>query len=926
MRTTKLGSFNPVDTMQHEWRPTEARSGRFPAPIPAYLAFQRRGLSSSIGVGALALLGFGPLSLDGQEQMELTRYCFFESAVAVSEIAIDESEQSALDAVDRVLGPLGLQPNFDLRMSPDVVDAGAAFRSSSRVVLYSEELVERILGSMEMDWDAAGILAHAMGHHLMGHQLTGNRLGIELEADRYAGFMLQRMGSTAEQAAAVADHLPVDASPTHPGRVARRDAIVAGWEEALRLESVQVSKAPLGNQPMRQPVVQILESNVEVGAKTSPTGYSMRAVFEGDPTRYLVRPDATVIAIPPGGKAIWAGRKLPPRNSSAAWTFWTPYGEYDVLSNGSIVTSTAYGEPRVRGYVTSIRTGVPNTITGASSRGAVVAKPIQRIPAAKSRMSRAGGGDAEPADLGTNWGTLTGSDFTYEDGRFFDAWVYRVSAPAELVITLISDDFDAYLVVAEREGGGLHVLAENDDGGNGSNSTLNVRFPDDGFYVILATTYSGGETGNYELILDRPEAIALPAIAVGSIVRSDLASTNDTRPNGTSYRAWNYEGLAGETVTVDMLADDFDTYLLMGQGRMGFGFVTLGRDDDGGDDTNSRLSVTLPEGGIYSVVASSYDISEGDFTLMIESDSRRGPVDAVDPPRGRRIQLGHYCTFDGTVIETDAIYGFQSDNAAREALNRVVGATGLQPNFHIFAGNVPNAAAVIQGDTRLIVYNQPWMEQLGNATGSDWARLAVLAHEVGHHLQNHTLEGGGSRPERELEADEYAGFTLQRMGATLEQTVQLTQIFPDEGSRTHPGRSARESAFANGWMKSRDMATNPGGNDRTSGPERVREPSPPPPPPPDRRTTTPRRTPQVELVAGFGGDPVEYYVMEDNAIVAVFPDQSSAAIGRRTPPTHPMFAWTWSTPRVRYGVMRDGTIVTQDAYGNLVPIGQVWRP
>ena len=861
--------------------------------------------------------GFTPL----QEQMELTRYCFFESTVAVSEVAIVESEQSALDAVDRVLGPLGLQPNFDLRMSPDVVGAGAAFRSSSPVVLYSEELVERILRSSDLDWDAAGILAHAMGHHLMGHQLAGDRLGVELEADRYAGFMLQRMGSTAEQAAAVADHLAIDASPTHPGRVARQDAIVAGWEEALRLESVEVSKAPAGTQPMRQPVVPILERNVRVGAKTSPSGYSMRAVFEGNPTRYLVRPDATVIGIPPGGKAIWAGKRLPPRSSSAAWTLWTPYGEYDVLSDGSIVTSTGYGEPRVRGYVTSIRTGVPNTITGAS-RGAVVAKPIQRIPAAKSRISRAGGGDAETAELGPNRGTLTGSDFTYEDGRFFDAWVFQVSTPSERVITLNSDDFDAYLVVAEREGDGLRFLAEDDDGGSDSNSTLTVYFPDDGFYVILATTYSGGETGDYQLILDRPGAAALPVVAAGEIIRSDLASTNDTRPNGTPYRAWNYEGVAGETVTVDMLSDDFDTYLLMGQGRMGSDFEPLSRDDDGGDDTNSRLSVTFPEDGIYSVVASSYDISEGDFTLLVESDSRRGPVDAVDPPRGRRIQLGHYCTFDGTVIETDAIYGFQSDDAARGALNRVVGATGLQPNFHIFAGNVPNAAAVIQGDTRLIVYNQRWMEQLGNATGSDWARLAVLAHEVGHHLQNHTLEGGGSRPERELEADEYAGFTLQRMGATLEQTVQLTQIFPDDGSRTHPGRRAREAAFTNGWMKSRDMTPNPGGNDRTSGSETVRDPSLPPPPPPDPRTTTP----QVELVAGFGGDPVEYYVMEDNAIVAVFPDRSSTPIGRRTPPTHPMFAWTWSTPRVRYGVMRDGTIVTQDAYGNLVPIGQVWRP
>ena len=558
----------------------------------------------------------------------------------------------------------------------------------------------------------------------------------------------------------------------------------------------------------------------------------------------------------------------------------------------------------------------------AASKGAVATKRLQRVPVAMTKTAGAVGGDAEPAELGVNSGTLSEGDFTHGDGRFFDAWVYRISTPSELVITLNSADFDAYLVVAEREGGGFRVLDEDDDGGSDSNSTLTYRFPDPGFYVILATTYSGGETGNYDLILGRAGTTTLPVIDAGSTVRSELSFTDDTRSNGTHYRAWNYEGVAGERVTADLTSEDFDTYLVIGQGRMGSSFESLGRDDDGGNGTNSRLSVTLPEDGIYSVLASSYDVAEGEFTLIVESDTATEPVDALGTPQGtRRIELGHYCTFDGTAIETDAIYGFQSDDAALEALDRVVRATGLEPNFHILAGNVPNAAAVIQGDARLIVYNQRWMGQLRDATRSDWSGLGVLAHEVGHHLQNHTLEGGGSRPERELEADHYAGFTLQKMGATLDETVQLTQIFPEEGSSTHPGRRAREAAFTNGWTSSRDMERDSDSNDPPPTSETRRQT-----PPQQRRTTPPPPPrPQIELVAGFSGDIVEYYVMEDHAIVAVFNGQSTV-IGRRAPPIHPMFAWTWSTSRVQYGVMRDGRIVTQDHYGNLVRVGRVWRP
>ena len=47
--------------------------------------------------------------------------------------------------------------------------------------------------------------------------------------------------------------------------------------------------------------------------------------------------------------------------------------------------------------------------------------------------------------------------------------------------------------------------------------------------------------------------------------------------------------------------------------------------------------------------------------------------------------------------------------------------------------------------------------------------VAILAHEVGHHIRLHTVIPGRDH-EFELEADYQAGFILRRMGATLEQT------------------------------------------------------------------------------------------------------------------------------------------------------------
>jgi Zn-dependent protease with chaperone function len=80
--------------------------------------------------------------------------------------------------------------------------------------------------------------------------------------------------------------------------------------------------------------------------------------------------------------------------------------------------------------------------------------------------------------------------------------------------------------------------------------------------------------------------------------------------------------------------------------------------------------------------------------------------------------------------------------------------------------------------------------------------MALLAHEVGHHLNGHTLRRGGSKPALELEADEFAGYILGQLGATLQQSQNvMNYIAKDEASSTHPSRSSRMLAIEKGWDK-----------------------------------------------------------------------------------------------------------------------------
>ena len=81
-----------------------------------------------------------------------------------------------------------------------------------------------------------------------------------------------------------------------------------------------------------------------------------------------------------------------------------------------------------------------------------------------------------------------------------------------------------------------------------------------------------------------------------------------------------------------------------------------------------------------------------------------------------------------------------------------------------------------------------------------------MAHEVGHHLNGHTLVEGDARPELELEADTFSGHVLFRLGATLEEPkVAMERVASDTGSRTHPPKSARLAAINSGWVEASEL-------------------------------------------------------------------------------------------------------------------------
>lgn len=213
-------------------------------------------------------------------------------------------------------------------------------------------------------------------------------------------------------------------------------------------------------------------------------------------------------------------------------------------------------------------------------------------------------------------GSLTEESSVYS-GALVEIFELELRRATDLAISLFSDEFDTYLTVDPPAG----FEITDDDGGEGRNSLLRIPGAEPGIYRIYAGSFGGSSIGSFRLEVS--EYVAGPA----------AESVSGTRMNpGRSYtgritsESPTYESRLVEVYeirvapraffTIDVSSDDFDTYLFVVDPD---GSVTT--DDDGGEFTNSRISVEARDGGVYRVYASSFGgASEGSFEIEYEEE------------------------------------------------------------------------------------------------------------------------------------------------------------------------------------------------------------------------------------------------------------------------------------------------------------------
>jgi hypothetical protein len=152
--------------------------------------------------------------------------------------------------------------------------------------------------------------------------------------------------------------------------------------------------------------------------------------------------------------------------------------------------------------------------------------------------------------------------------------------------------------------------------------------------------------------------------------------------------------------------------------------------------------------------------------------------------------------------------GFSGDEDAEIAVDAILDKIGLFRNFIIQECPEINNAVAKNIDVgnghkeRYILYDASFFKKIDDKAENGWAATSVLAHEIGHHLNGHSLNNEGSNHKFELEADEFSGFVLARMGASLEDAQSAIQTLRyEKATRTHPAKADRLLRIEKGWNR-----------------------------------------------------------------------------------------------------------------------------
>lgn len=164
---------------------------------------------------------------------------------------------AAYKTVVNIIRETGLAQNFVI-LPGDVNNVKAYIEDNERILEYNPEFMDKLKG--DTNWHGISVLARQIGHHLSNHDLENGEATIEeeIEADKYAGFVLFKMGASLEDALQALESAMVeDSLNSGISKNARLASLTKGWNNAQTLMSDTVMVAKVVDTIVAEPAATI---------------------------------------------------------------------------------------------------------------------------------------------------------------------------------------------------------------------------------------------------------------------------------------------------------------------------------------------------------------------------------------------------------------------------------------------------------------------------------------------------------------------------------------------------------------------------------------------------------------------------------------------------------------------------------------------
>jgi hypothetical protein len=190
-------------------------------------------LTSRLALG-LTLLAFLCMRSSAQDTGRVSGLCLYGSDHLNEDLYLFPPDKQTLKMFQDLVAKSGKSVTVVVKAA-NVPEVAAAENGNERLLLYNQFVLDRFQKESKRDWALTMVIAHQIGHHASGHSLSLEpklRLEIELEADRFAGYLMFQLGATIADIQGLRDVFDRSSKdPVFPEPRERLAATIEGWHD-----------------------------------------------------------------------------------------------------------------------------------------------------------------------------------------------------------------------------------------------------------------------------------------------------------------------------------------------------------------------------------------------------------------------------------------------------------------------------------------------------------------------------------------------------------------------------------------------------------------------------------------------------------------------------------------------------------------------